>query len=88
MFDYPHRIYLMKGDSNVNVMKQLGQQLCIVNKDSRNNGVYALLRVGLKDIDEDIHFYYDSNAEIGIYTEQAIPKNHIELVGMYTFKIK
>lgn len=88
MFNYPNRTYLMKGDSSLYEMLELGRRLCIVNKDSRNNGEYALLSINLVDIDDTIHFYYDPNASLGVYTEQNIPPSHIQKVGNYNFRQK
>lgn len=88
MFNYPQRIYLMKGDCDLFQMKDLGQQLCFVNTDQRNNGKYVLLRIDLTNIGDDVHFYYDSNANIGIYTEQAIPSTSIKVVNEFTFQTK
>lgn len=88
MFNYPQRIYLMKSDCDLFQMKDLGQQLCLVNTDKRNNGKYVLLRINLTNIDDDVHFYYDSNSNIGIYTEQAIPPTSINVVDEFTFKTK
>lgn len=88
MFNYPQRIYLMKGNSDLFQMKDLGQQLCLVNTDKRNDGKYVLLKIDLSNISDDIHFYYDSNSSIGIYTEQAIPQTNIKVIGEYTFKVR
>lgn len=88
MFNYPQRIYLMKGDCELFQMEDLGQRLCFVNMDQRNNGKYVLLRIDLTNIGDDIHFYYDSNASIGIYTEQAIPPTNIKVVNEFTFQTK
>ena len=88
MFNYPQRIYLMKGDCDLFQMKDLGQQLCFVNTDQRNNGKYVLLRIDLTNIGDDVHFYYDSNASIGIYTEQAIPLASIKVINEFTFQTK
>lgn len=88
MFNYPPRIYLMKGNCDLFQMKDLGQQLCFVNTDQRNNGKYVLLKIDLTNIGDDVHFYYDSNTSIGIYTEQAIPPSSIEEIDEYTFKTK
>ena len=50
----------MKSDCDLFQMKDLGQQLCLVNTDKRNNGKYILLRIDLTNIGDDIHphFYY------------------------------
>lgn len=86
-FNYPDRIYLMKGDTNFSDMMKLGNLLCKINTDSRNNGNYVLLRINMKNIDNNIHFYYDPNSEIGVYTEQTIPFTNIEKIGIYNFSI-
>lgn len=86
MFNYPHRIYLMKGDSNLHEMEDLGQRLCFVNTDQRNKGKYILLKIDLSNIDDSVHFYYDSNSEIGVYTEQGIPSNAINVIQSFMFK--
>ena len=86
VFNYPQRIYLMKGDCDLFQMKDLGQQLCFVNTDQRNNGKYVLLRIDLSNIGDDVHFYYDPNSKIGIYTEQAISPTSIKVVNEFTFQ--
>ena len=88
MFSYPSRIYLMKGNSKMTQMINLGQQLCFANNNISNNGEYSLLRIDIEDIDDNIRFYYDSNSEIGVYTEQKIPKDRIEFIGTHKFKTR
>ena len=88
MLNYLQRTYLMKGDCDLFQLKDLGQQLCIANTDQRNNGKYILLKIDLTNISNEIHFYYDSNASIGIYTEQAIPPTIIKVVNEFTFQFK
>lgn len=84
-FDYPSRTYLMNGDSNDRQLLGLGQELCSYNNNAENNGEYALLRIEISDLDEAIRFFYDPNSEIGIYTEQRIPKDKIGLVKKIQF---
>lgn len=88
VFSYPLRIYLMKGDSDIKQMEKLGQQLCLINNNVENDGNYALLRIDIDDIDNGIRFYYDSNSDIGIYTEQKIPKDKITFLKQFHFKTK
>lgn len=83
-FAYPSRIYLMLGNTNLSTMEDLGKELCKVNTDKRNNGGYVLLRVSLKNLN-NVHFYYVSNAEIGLYTEDKIPASNITVVGNFQF---
>lgn len=88
LFNYPPRIYLMKEDSDHHEILDLGQQLCMVNTNQHNNGVYVLLKINLINIGEHIQFYYDSNSAIGIYTEQSIPPSNISVIGKFNFKNK
>lgn len=84
-FNYPNRVYLMKGDSDLNEMLNLGKLLSMVNNDNRNNEQYVLLKIDITDMANDIKFYYDSNTSIGIYTEQPIPKKYITVLFDYDF---
>ena len=86
-FNYPPRIYLMKGDTDWNQMLQLGQQLCIKNSTERNKGEYCLLIINVKSLDNNIKLYYDPNSPMGIYTEQTIPSNCIQLYKTINFFI-
>ena len=85
LFSFPPRIYLMKGDSNMAQMLNLGFQLCIHNTNPNNNGEYALLSVNIKDLDDSVRFYYDPNSEIGIFAENAIPSDKIKVVRKANF---
>lgn len=88
LFNYPPRTYLMSEDCDDSEMIGLGQKLCLFNKNTDNNGVYALLGIDIKDIDEDIRFYFDPNSSIGIYTEQVIPSGNIKEVSRQTFQTR
>lgn len=78
-FNYPPRTYLMEGNSSDEQMWNLGQQLCIKNNNPNNNGMYSLIIVDIKNLDDSIRFFYDPNSEIGIYTEQPIPNDRIQV---------
>lgn len=78
-FDYPPRTYLIEGNSSDEQMWNLGQQLCIKNNNPNNNGNYNLLIVDIENLDDSIRFFYDPNSEIGIYTEQPIPNDRIQV---------
>ena len=84
-FNYPNRIYLMKGDSSFSEIEKLGRNLCKVNTNEQNNGTYFLLKVDINNLSDDIHFYYDSNSSIGIYTEQQIPPCNIQVINKINF---
>lgn len=88
MFNYPPRTYLMKGDCDDNEMIGLGQKLCLFNRNPNNNGPYVLLAINIKDIDDDIRFYFDPNSAIGIYTEQVIPNDKIQQINKQVFSTR
>jgi len=85
VFNYPPRTYLMKGDCSDRYILGLGQSLCSSNDNPNNNGEYALLAINIENIDDDIRFYYDSNSEMGIYTEQPIAKDRIKIMNTVQF---
>lgn len=83
-FNYPNRIYLMKGGIDRKKMKSLGKFL-YRNNNFMNNGNYVLLKVDIRNVSEEVRFYYDPCTDIGIYTEQPIPKEYITIVEKCNF---
>ena len=88
VFNYPSRTYMMSGDCDDNEMNALGEKLCLVNKNPKNNGAYVLLAIDIRNLDDSIRFYYDPNSSIGIYTEQVIPKDNVKQVDERKFSTK
>lgn len=84
-FKYPPRIYLIKGDVTQYDLEILGSDLYRVDASVDNDGIYCLIEVDLHRLPDNIQFFYDSNSDIGVYTEQAIPKDCISLVGKCKF---
>lgn len=84
IFSYPNRIYLIydKDETEINL---LGKKLCYYNKNPKNNGIYCLLRIDISKINDDVKFYYDSNTKTGIFTEQSIPSDIIQILKYYNF---
>ena len=80
-FNYPNRIYLIKGDSNKNEIKFLGWSISC----SSNEKDYTLLKIDIKNIGNDVNFYLDPNSQVGIYTEDVIPAECIKIEGNITF---
>lgn len=87
-FNYPPRVYLMESKVSDKEKDILGQSLCIVNSDSRNNGEYLLLKVDMNNLDDSIRFYYDCNSPIGVFTKNSIPSNHISITRKKVFQTK
>lgn len=87
-FNYPPRTYLMREDCGDREMLSLGQKLCLLNRNPKNNGSYVLLAVDIKNVGDNVRLYYDSNSAIGIYTEQTIPSDKIHQVEKKQFSTK
>ena len=79
MFNYPPRTYLMNGDSSDEEMWALGQELCVKNSDPNNKGEYTIIIVNIENLDDNIRFFHDPNSAIGIFTEDPIPNNNIQI---------
>ena len=86
-FSYPPKVHLMKGDVSKSDASKLGWLLFNANS-SLNNGRYALLRINIKKVPENIEFYGDPRYEHGYFTKDNIPSNAIELFGEITYKDK
>ena len=86
LYRFPPRIYLIKGDSTPTELYNLGQKLCSINGDSRNNGEYALLGIDITKLEDNVCFYLDPNSDIGVYTEDKIPSNIIKLIEIRNFE--
>ena len=85
MFNFPNRIYLIKGNCTMPEMLSLGSSLSLVNADPRNTGKYVLLQVQVDKLDKGTKLYYDPNSPISLYTESPIPPEHIRIVGTFEF---
>lgn len=84
-FLYPPRTYLMTFEGNDKQMSGMGQSICWANNNPNNNGEYALLSINIKELDDNVRFYYDPNSVIGLYTEQTIPNDKIKFVQTVQF---
>ena len=85
VFQYPPRIYFMEGNGTAEQQRDLGYLLFKTNKDERNDGRYALLRINHKELDDSIRFFGDPLSEIGVFTEQPIPPTAITLLTVIQF---
>lgn len=88
IYNYPNRIYLIRGDANITLVKLTGYQIFGTNNSELNDGEYVLLKIKIRELPENIHFFYDSNSELGVYTEDVIPKEYIEVLDFVNFKNK
>lgn len=52
----------------------------------KNDGTYFLLSIKLDKLQDNVRFYYDPNSSIGIFTEDAIPKEAIDIKTKFKFQ--
>jgi len=86
IFSYPPKIHLIKGTADNYEIMNIGEQLCLANKDPRNNRHYVLLNINAKDLLDKIDFFYDPRYEWGYYTKQPIDKQYITKNMNYHFE--
>ena len=77
LFNFPHRVYFIRGSVSDRQIKTIGEQLCNANNSEGNDGSYVLFIVDLNKIPENIPFYFDSNYEYGVYTNSNIKPDAI-----------
>lgn len=74
-FDYPDRIYLIRGCTSREEIFNIGQQLYKNNKSERNNGLYTLYTIDLDKLPKNIRLFNDQNYSYGVYTTDNININ-------------
>ena len=86
MFDYPDRIYMFIGNTPIQEIQNLGQQLYKTNKSSNNDGRYVLLKIDSQQLRNGYSLHYDPNYRYGVFTENGIPAKAISIYFMIKFK--
>ena len=86
-FSYSPKVYLMKGDIPKSEASKLGWMLFFRNTSLKEKK-YALLRVSMNKVPNDIDFYGDPRFPFGYFTKAAIPPQALELFGEITYKDK
>lgn len=86
LLSFPPRIYLIGDNTEDKEIFELGQELCIYNDNEKNDGTYCLLSIELNRLQDNVRFYYDPNSSIGIFTEDAIPKEAIDIKTKFKFQ--
>lgn len=72
MFNYPDRVYFVKGSTDEQIIINLANRLSTFNKSAGNNGEYALIKIDLNKISDNVKFYSDPNFIDGVYTKDNI----------------
>lgn len=85
LFNFPDRIYFLAG-APVGDALDLIKMLCNVNSSKGNEGRYALLKIDVGAVPENVRFYKDQNYAYGIYATQNIPPACI--VGEMVYDVK
>ena len=86
LFNYPNRIYFVKDNTDINIIKNLTSQLSTNNSSLGNNGEYCLITIDLDKVPDNVGFYYDGNFPNGVYTTSNInPKaiTSIEKINLF-----
>lgn len=77
MFNYPNRVYFIRGSVNSDEIMSIGEQLCQANRSDGNDGTYTVFTVDVDRIPETVPFYFDSNYKYGVYTNHNIKPDTI-----------
>ena len=72
LFDYPDRIYLLRGSTPKDRVLDLIKRLHYTNKSLGNNGEYLIYRLDLSRIPENVKLCIDTTCEFGLYATQNI----------------
>lgn len=84
---YPPRVHLIKGDTPKHEAAKLGWMLFNINKKEQT-GAYALVRVNVKDVPENVDFFGDPRFSYGYFTTSLIPPEAIEFFGRIQYTDK
>ena len=77
LFDFPNRVYFMRGSCGKLKILGLADQLRRVNPSEGNDGRYCLFTINLDKVPQDVVFYADPNYRYGVYTTSNIPPEAI-----------
>lgn len=83
-FDYPGRVYLIRGSVSKMELYYIGNQLYENNTSPGNDGIYALLSVDLDKIPKNTKFFKGPNYSHGIYTYSNIRPDVITIIGKFS----
>lgn len=77
LFNYPHRVYFLRGNLDPEEIINLGQELCYNNNSYGNDGKYVLFQIDISKIPQNVTFFYDPDYKNGVYTMSNIPPDVI-----------
>ena len=85
LFNYPSRVYFLRGSLDMNEIINIGTQLSNANNSIGNTGDYALFTIDLSAIPNDVKLSLDPNNPYGIYTTSNIKPNVITKIQNIKF---
>lgn len=85
LFDYPSRIYFLKGSIIPQEINAIGSRLSKVNNSPGNTGRYALITIDIAKIPSHVKMYPDPNYPHGIFVTENISPDVISSVREITF---
>lgn len=86
LFNYPSRLYFLKGSLNKQEIENIGYQLCKENNSIGNkNKKYVLITLDLKKIPNDTKMYSDLNYPYGIFITDNISPDVIKNIEIIYF---
>ena len=83
-FNYPPRVYLLaeQGDNYLKKVCKTFYEACKTDEDAD----YSCIAVDVKRLPDDIKLYWDSNLELSVYANKAIPWEICNVVNEVCFK--
>lgn len=87
-FNFPSRIYFFKEDTPFDYLKQATERLYAYSNKEHNDGKYAVLKIAVDKLPNNMKFYADPNIKNGLYTTNNIPPqcimDEIEMIDVST----
>lgn len=77
LFNYPSRVYFLRGSTTKEDIINIGEQLCDSNSSLGNTGNYALFTIDISKIPNNVKFFLDPNYPYGVYTNSNITPSAI-----------
>ena len=77
LFNYPRRVYFLRGSLGMGDIVNIGKQLNGANNSLGYDGNYVLFTIDLNAIPKDVKMSLDPNYPYGIYTTSSISPNVI-----------
>lgn len=82
-FNYPPRVFFIKGNTPMNRVKSIARSLCVANKNKKNDGKYAILYIDTDKLPDNLRFQYDPLLDEGIFIYDKLPYDCVYYVQKY-----